>query len=237
MIITAAEQQTMNYYMNVANFGNDDLSRRLYEEIALVEEEHVTQYESLIDPKGSWLEMLLWHEYCECYLYWSCYQTETDEYVRGIWEENFGQEVSHLHAACDLLKTYGKKDPAEVIPDGKFPEPLSLHENVEYVREILATTAQYTSVGEGYEDVKNLPKTANFFKYGQTITPDAEMLPSHNVICKHISEKGKDYRYEVAKSPIEALRARTEDNVTVGIVPKAAESSGFKKNPPDKKKK
>lgn len=237
MIITAAEQQTMNYYMNVANFGNDDLSRRLYEEIALVEEEHVTQYESLIDPKGSWLEMLLWHEYCECYLYWSCYQTETDEYVRGIWEENFEQEVSHLHAACDLLKTYGKKDPAEVIPDGKFPEPLSLHENVDYVREILATTAQYTSVGEGYEDVKNLPKTANFFKYGQTITPDAEMLPSHNVICKHISEKGKDYRYEVAKSPIEALRARTEDNVTVGIVPKAAESSGFKKNPPDKKKK
>ena len=229
-IITAAEQQTMNYYMNVAAFSSDDLSRRLYEEIALVEEEHVTQYESLIDPKGSWLEMLLWHEYCECYLYWSCYKTETDEYVKGIWEENFDLEVSHLHAACDLLKTYGKKDPSEVIADGKFPEPLSLHENVDYVREILATTVQYTSVGEGYEDVKNLPKNANFFKYGQTITPDAEMLPSHNVICKHIAEKGKDYRYEVAASPIEALRDRTKDDVTVGIVPKAAESVGFKKN-------
>ena len=52
-----------------------------------------------------------------------------------------------------------------------------------------------------------------------------------------ITEKGKDYRYEVAKSPIVALLAITEDNVSVGIVPKAAESSGFKKNPPDKKKK
>ena len=231
MIITAAEQQTMNYYMNVANFGNDDLSRRLYQEIALVEEEHVTQYESLIDPKGSCLEMLLWHEYCECYLYWSCYMTETDEYIKGIWEENFRTEISHLHGACELMKTYGRKDPEEVIPDGKFPEPLSLHENVDYVRDILANTAQYTSVGEDYEKVENLPKSAAFFKYGKTITPDADMLASHNVIQKRIFEHGKDYRFEVKPEPVEALRSRKEDNVSVGIVPGEAESRGFRKNP------
>jgi rubrerythrin len=69
MIITAAEQQTMNYYMNVTNFARTETGRRLYQEIALVEEEHVTHYESLMDPTGSWLEMLLWHDYCECYLY------------------------------------------------------------------------------------------------------------------------------------------------------------------------
>ena len=84
MIITAAEQQTMNYYMNVTNFAENDLARRLYQEIAMVEEEHVTQYESLMDPNASWFEMLLWHEYCECYLYWSCYQTETDPYIKGL---------------------------------------------------------------------------------------------------------------------------------------------------------
>ena len=39
MIITAAEQQTMNYYMNVTNFANTDIARRLYQEIAMVEEE------------------------------------------------------------------------------------------------------------------------------------------------------------------------------------------------------
>ncbi|MBP1553719.1 MAG: hypothetical protein J6B21_06150, partial [Oscillospiraceae bacterium] len=39
MIITAAEQQTMNYYMNISNFAANDAARRLYEEIALVEEE------------------------------------------------------------------------------------------------------------------------------------------------------------------------------------------------------
>ncbi len=230
MIITAAEQQTMNYYMNLANFGNNDLSRRLYEEIALVEEEHVTQYESLIDTKGSWLDMLLWHEYCECFLYWSCYETETDDYVKGIWEENFHTEVTHLHNACELMKKYGKKDPSEVIPDGKFPEPLSLHENVEYVRDILGATAQFTSVKEDYEKVEDLPQSSIFFKYGKTITPDSEMIPSHNVIEKRIFEHGKDYRFELKPEPVEALRSRKIDNVSVGIKPGEAESTNFKKN-------
>ena len=49
-IITAAEQQTMNYYMNIAQWYKNDLGRKLYAEIGMVEEEHVTQYESLKDP-------------------------------------------------------------------------------------------------------------------------------------------------------------------------------------------
>lgn len=75
--------------MNVTNFAASDLGRRLYEEIALVEEEHVTQYEDLMDSSSTWLEMLLWHEYNECYLYWSNYMTETDRYIKRLWEENF----------------------------------------------------------------------------------------------------------------------------------------------------
>ena len=101
MIITAAEQQTMNYYMNVANLAKSDLSRKLYMEIAQVEEEHVTQYESLMDSKASWLEMLLWHEYNECYLYWSCCVTETNPYIKALWEENLDMEIAHLQKACD----------------------------------------------------------------------------------------------------------------------------------------
>ena len=78
-IITAAEQQTMNYYMNVAPFySKSDLGRRLYQEIGMIEEEHVSQYESLKDPNATWLEDLLMHEYTECYLYYSCMMTECD---------------------------------------------------------------------------------------------------------------------------------------------------------------
>ena len=227
MIITAAEQQTMNYYMNVTNFACNDMARKLYQEIALVEEEHVTQYESLMDPNATWLEMLLWHEYCECYLYWSCYKTETDPYVKGLWEMYLSFEISHLHKAAELLKKYEKKDWEEVIKDPKFPKPLSLHENIDYVRKILGETVQYTSKREEYVRVRDLPENADFFRFQKTIQPTAQMTPSHNVIEKFICKRGADYRYQVAPSPVPELRNRREDNTSVGRKPNAAESTDF----------
>ena len=227
MIITAAEQQTMNYYMNISNFATNDLARRLYEEICLVEEEHVTQYESLMDASATWLEMLLWHEYCECYLYWSCYVTETDAYVKSLWEENLAIEIAHLHKAVELLEKYEKKTWQQVIPNGDFPEPLSLHENIEYVREILGTTVQFTGQLEDYVNVDELPTDANFFQYQKIINPTIEIVPSHLVIDAHIRGYGKDYRYEVAPNPVKELRSRTFDNTSVGRKPDTAFSSDF----------
>lgn len=227
MIITAAEQQTMNYYMNITNLANNELSRKLYQEIALVEEEHVTQYESLMDSNASWLEMLLWHEYCECYLYWSCYTTETDPYIKQLWEENLDIEIGHLHKASELLKEYENKDWQEVIPDGNFPNPISLHENVDYVRNILESTVQFTGNLEDYVNVNQLPSEANFFEYQKIINPTIEIVPSHIVIDTHISHYGKDYRFEVAPNPIKELRLRTVDNTSVGRKKDEATSTDF----------
>ncbi|MBE7078108.1 MAG: hypothetical protein E7377_05375 [Clostridiales bacterium] len=227
MIITAAEQQTMNYYMNVTNFANCDLGRKLYQEIALVEEEHVTQYESLMDPNATWLEMLLWHEYCECYLYWSCYMTETNNYIKGLWEENLEIEISHLHKAVELLKKYEGKDWQEVIPCGDFPAPISLHENIDYVRKILGDTVQYTSKRENYVKVSSLPKDADFFRFQDVINPDVRIVPSHCVIEEFIRRRGADYRFQVAPSPIPELRNRRQDNTSVGRKPDAADSTDF----------
>jgi len=227
MIITAAEQQTMNYYMNVTNFAKSDIGRRLYEEIAMVEEEHVTQYESLMDPNSSWLEMLLWHEYCECYLYWSCYLTETCPYIKNLWEENLSFEIAHLHKAVELLLKYENKEWQEVIPDGEFPQPISLHENVDYVRKILYDTVQYTSVKDGYVKVGDLPSDAEFFKHQNVVNPTTHIVPSHNVIEMAIRKRGMDYRYQIAPSPIPELRNRREDNTSVGRKPNAAPSTKF----------
>ena len=83
-IITAAEQQTMNFYMNMAQMYKNDLGRRMFAEIGMVEEEHVTQYESLKDPTCTWLEQWVMHEYTECYLYYSMYEDESDEYIKNI---------------------------------------------------------------------------------------------------------------------------------------------------------
>ncbi len=227
MIITAAEQQTMNYYMNVTNFARSDIGRRLYQEIALVEEEHVTHYESLLDDKSTWLEKLLWHEFSECYLYWSNYLTETDQYIKSIWEQNFAIEIAHLHKACELLEKYEGKHHLEVIKNPEFPEPLSLHENINYVRKILKDTVQYTSVKEEYKKIKNLSPNADFFKFQEIMIPTTQIVPSHNVIETYIRHNGIDYRYQVAENPIPELRNRREDNVYVGRTPDAAESSEF----------
>ena len=227
MIITAAEQQTMNYYMNVTNFACSDIGRRLYQEIAMVEEEHVTQYESLMDSNATWFEMLLWHEYCECYLYWSCYITETNPYVKALWEENFAIEISHLHKAAELLKKYERKDWEEVIPCGDFPAPISLHENVEYVRNVLGNTVQYTSNREDYVKVSALSKDADFFRFQDTVNPSVQIVPSHCVISDYIRRRGADYRFQVAPSPVPELRNRRQDNTSVGRKPNAADSTDF----------
>ncbi len=228
MIITAAEQQTMNYYMNVTTFACNDLARKLYEEIALVEEEHVTHYESLMDPNATWLEMLLWHEYCECYLYWSCYMTETDSAVKHFWECNLYTEIAHLHKAAELLRKYEGKDWQQVIPCGDFPAPLSLHSNIEYVRDILGSTAQYTTGKDNtYTKVENLPADADFFRFQRISNPTPDIVPSHNVIEAYLRKHRNDYRFEVAESPVPELRNRRCDNTEVGRVPHAADSTDF----------
>lgn len=227
MIITAAEQQTMNYYMNVTPFAPSESARRLYQEIALVEEEHVTQYGSLLATKSTWLEGLLWHEYCECYLYWSCYSTETHEAVKKLWEIQLETEIGHLHKAAELLKKYEQKEWQQVIQDGEFPEAIVLRENVEYVRTILKNTVQFTGDREGYTDVKSLPKNADFFLFQELINGSGRNTPSHLIIKEAIEKNGSDYRYQISPHPVVALADRKKDNLSVGVKPDAAESTGF----------
>lgn len=218
-IITAAEQQTMNYYMNVGGFYTSDLGRKLYQEIGMVEEDHVTQYGSLIDPNQTWLENLLMHEYTECYLYYSCFKDETNPYIKKIWETFFEYEVCHLHRACKLLKKYENKEWQQVIPNGNFPPLLCLGPNIEYVRDVLKNTASFTGVRESYAPVCDLPKDFDFFKYQKIVNKDVCDVPSHIVIDNYICKKGMDYRFEVAPNPLCELQNRLCDNVCVGREP------------------
>lgn len=215
-IITAAEQQTMNFYMNVCNLYPTDMGRQLYQEIGMIEEQHVTQYGSLIDPNVTWLEKLVEHMYTSCYLYYSCFQDETHPYVKKVWEECFYDYVSNLHKAAELLKNYENKDWQDVIPNGTFPELLNLGPNIEYVREIIAATVNNTALREEFIPVEQLPPDADFFRYQETINHNVCTVPSHKVIQKYLSKNLIDYRFEVAPHPIPALRDRKVDNTTVG---------------------
>ena len=212
-IITAAEQQTMNYYMNQAGFYSSDLGRRLYQEIGMIEEQHVTQYASLLDVNCSWLENWLMHEYTECYLYYSCYKDETDPYIKKVWEHHLRQEIIHLHTAKDMLLAIEKKEWTQVIPDGRFPDTLSFGPQIEYVRKVLKSTVNNTACMEDYCDVCSVPDTAKFFTYQRIVNEDAKNVASHEVIDKYIGKFGQDYRYETAKNPVPELQNRKKDDV------------------------
>lgn len=215
-IITAAEQQTMNYYMNIGTFYDSDLGRRLYQEIGMIEEQHVTQYGALLDPGMTWLENLLLHEYTECYLYWSCVEDETDLRIKKIWEQHFEQECSHLHAAEALLKQYEGKEACQIIPDGTFPELLRFGPQKEYLRKVLKTTILNTAVQDDPAiPVETLTKDTPYYAYQAAVCPDAARVASHQVIEEHIGTSGKDYRFEEKPHPVEALRDRTQDNTTI----------------------
>lgn len=215
-ILTAAEQQTMNYYMNQAAFYQNNIGRQLYTEIGMIEEQHVTLYGGLMDTTCTWLEENLMHEYTECYLYYSLMNDETDEKVKRIWEQHFNDELAHLHKAVELLQKYENKVWQQVIPQGEFPELLSFHSNIEYVRKVIAETVTITAQKEDYIEVSKLDSGAPFFEYQQQVNAKDTDVPSHNVMRKYIADNGKDYRFEVKAHPIEELRDRKHDNTTVG---------------------
>ena len=212
--ITAAEQQTMNYYMNIAQWYKNDLGRKLYSEIAMIEEQHVTQYESLKDPNMTWLEQWVLHEYCECYLYFSALQTEVDDYIREIWSEHYEMECAHLKTAVEMLEKYEKTSYNAIIGDGEFPPVLELGSNKEYVRKVLASTVTLNTKDKKYMELKQFADDDSYFLYQNEII-GKDSTPSHEVIEKTIEIFGKDYRYEDSLNCVKELQNRKKDNVCI----------------------
>ncbi|MBQ3116212.1 MAG: hypothetical protein IJC07_04210 [Clostridia bacterium] len=212
-IITAAEQQTMNYYMNVGSFYHSDLGRKLYTEIAMIEEQHVTGYGALLDPSSTWFECWVMHEYTECYLYYSCYQEESDERIKKIWLTHFEEELKHLKIASEMLKKYEGREWTDLFLGGAdFPSLLSLKDNKEYIRDVIAKTVRNTGYKEIMIKLDELSDNADFFKYQRQVCPNENQVASHLVIDKRIKKFGEDYRFETKANPEKTLRNRKEDN-------------------------
>src|SRR5688500_17597361 len=104
LTIMAGEQQTHNYYMNIGPLFADPLARQLYAEIASIEEQHVTQYESIIDPTETWLEKWLMHEASEVWNYYGCAQQEANPRIKAIWERFLDYELGHFNLVKDLFE-------------------------------------------------------------------------------------------------------------------------------------
>jgi hypothetical protein len=134
MTLVAAENQTHDYYMTIGPMFADPTARMLYAEIASIEEQHVTHYESLVDPRESILEKWLLHEACEAYNYWSCVESETDPRIKAIWERMLDYELGHVQHVARLFEQHERRDAAEVL-DPRIVQPVQYVPHREFVRE------------------------------------------------------------------------------------------------------
>jgi hypothetical protein len=149
LTITAAEHQTHDYYMTIGPMFSDPVARMLYAEIASIEEQHVTQYESMMDPDESWLEKWLLHEATEVYNYYSCLQSETDTRIKEVWQRFVDYELGHLHYVMGLFQTIERRDPAEVLP-ATLPEPIRFESHRDFVRQVLGNEIPMRANGTEY---------------------------------------------------------------------------------------
>src|SRR5215218_6736478 len=186
MTLVAAEQQTMNYYMNAGNIPTDALARGLYLEIAMIEEQHVTQYESLLDPMETWFEQWLYHEYLEVWLYHSFMEQETDPRVKAIWELHLNMEIEHLKVAAEMLRRYEGKDAALLLP-ATLPPSMTFEPNKDYVRQVLADQVGYRADGLDIVDADG--KESKLTKQYQSIV-NADGNYSEDVIDLHTEQFG-----------------------------------------------
>jgi hypothetical protein len=146
LTIMAGEQQTQNFYQNIGPTYADPVARQLYAEIGHIEEQHVTQYESIIDPNETWMEKWLLHEAAEVYNYHGFVQQEKNPRIRALWERFLDYELGHLAHVIELFKKHEQRDPAELLPE-RIPDPIPMASQREFVREVLAQEVDLRAKG------------------------------------------------------------------------------------------
>lgn len=190
LTVLSGEQQTHNYYAEHGFMYGDHVLRETYAEIKDVEEEHVTMYESLIDPTESMWEKLLIHEFTEVCNYYTCVEDEVDERIKKTWELFLDIELGHLQVAADLFKKYEKRDPEEVI-GSEIVIPCRFKSQKNYVKEILKTQVDKRLESEG--EFTTISKLSSDWPSYKVQEKQNELgAPSENAVNLSISHYGRD---------------------------------------------
>jgi hypothetical protein len=191
--IMAAEYQTHDFYANIGPMYADPVARQLYAEIASIEEQHVTQYESIIDPTETWLEKWLLHEATEAYNYYSCVEQETNPRIKAIWERFLDYELGQFAYVSELFKKYERRDPAEIISE-TLPNPLPFKSNREFVRQVLNQEVDLRTRGTQF--VGKAQEAPASLDYRQQINSDGS--PSQTVAAGYQWSPGTELNRKVA---------------------------------------
>ncbi|MBQ9245679.1 hypothetical protein IJ182_05370 [bacterium] len=197
LTLISAEQQTHNFYAEHGfMYGNNDL-KRLYAEICDIEEEHVTMYETLVDPNESMLEKWLIHEFTEVCNYHNCYKDETDERLKLIWEEFMQMEIAHLKVAAELFEKYEKRGADEVI-GSELVLPCHFESQKEYVSKVIETEADKRLGGkQDYNKIDELPDDWASYKVQEMVAKDG--APSEQAIRLSMQSINRDIAHAEEK--------------------------------------
>jgi rubrerythrin len=193
LTLVAAEQQTHNYYMNIGPLFADPLARQLYAEIASIEQQHVTHYESLLDPGQSLLENWLVHEAMEAYTYYSCLQQEGNPRIKALWERMLSYELGHLNLVAELFKKHERRDPQEIVGT-QLPEPIPFESQREFVRLTLAREVNLRASGSDFVDAEQEPQSSLDYRNYM----NSEGSPSETVASDYVWQPGTELTRKVA---------------------------------------
>jgi hypothetical protein len=189
LTLVGGEYQTHDYYMTVGPTYSDPVGRQLYAEIASVEEQHVTQYESIIDADETWLEKLLLHEATEAYNYYSCVEYEGNRRVKAIWERFLEYELGHVQHVARLFERIERRDAAEVL-NAKLPRPIAYESHRQYVREVLKNEVGLTAVGTEFVPFDKEPANSRSNQQRSQLNSDGS--PSETVALGYIWTPGSE---------------------------------------------
>ncbi|MAM89621.1 MAG: hypothetical protein CME36_20165 [unclassified Hahellaceae] len=194
LTIMSGEYQTRDYYMNIGPTFADPVARQLYAEIASIEEQHVTQYGSIIDPNETWLEKWMLYEANEAYNYYSCMEAETNPRIKAIWERFLDYELGHLNVVTELFKKHERRDPAEILPE-ILPDPIAYESQRDFVRTTLEKELEMSKAGVDFVDrMKETEATQAYRKH-----LNSEGSPSEAVSAGYKWQPGTELAGKTAK--------------------------------------
>jgi hypothetical protein len=209
LTLVAGEHQTHDYYMNIGPTYPDPTGRQLYAEIASIEEQHVTQYESLMDATETWLEKWLLHEATEVYNYYSCVESESNKRIKAIWERFLDYELGQLRHVAALFERFERRDAAEILGDGKLPAPIEYVSHREFVRETLRNEVGLTAVGHGYVPFDQ--ESEDNRAYREQL--DSEGSPSERVALGYVWRPGTELKQQSPRTSPDPTALHIHPNV------------------------
>lgn len=212
LTIVAGEQQTELFYKSHGFMYADDLARKIYAEIAEIEEQHVTQYGLLGDPRETMLEKLTMMQLCEAYLYHSCAQSENNPRIKEVWEKFMRMEMTHFQACAKLLEKYEGRDIRDVVKADVI-EPLVIFEpNKEYINDVIEEQLDLSPHNMEFKRIRDLPDDWSSFSYQSKVNKGG--VPSEDVVGKANSELARKDQAEKIKQVKQEMAQRMQKSMS-----------------------